>query len=97
MLRVRHSLQWIDGERKLVAPKMPRCKRTIPMAPITVDALQRHRTAQNRSRLANSDAWNELDFVFTTGIGTPLDGAEVTLGFQRLLTAANLRRDASTI
>lgn len=91
-LTVRNALQRLDGTLKLVSPKTAQSKRTIVLAETAVLALRGQRAQQNRNRLKAGERWQETPYVFTTGIGTPLDGSEVTRGFQRLLTAAGLPR-----
>lgn len=55
-------------------------------------ALRGLRAQQNRNRLKADGRWQDTPYVFTTGIGTPLDGPEVTRGFQTLLASAGLPR-----
>jgi integrase len=49
-----------------------------------------HRTRQLEERLLAGSRWKESGFVFTTPIGTALDGPNVTKSFQRLLKKAGL-------
>jgi len=46
-----------------------------------VVALKEHKAAQKRERLA-SPAWTETGYVFTTGLGTPLDPRNVAKQFE---------------
>ncbi|MCB9175986.1 MAG: site-specific integrase [Caldilineae bacterium] len=104
-LRVVHALQRIDGELQLVEPKSAQARRTIILPEIAIAALKRHRALQNRERLAAGGDWVDGDFVFTTTVGTPLDGPNVTRTFQRLLKNAglpphrfhDLRHDCATL
>jgi integrase len=54
--------------------------------------LRVHRTRQVEERLWSGSRWQEHDLAFTTTIGTPMTGGDVTRGFQRLLAAAGLPR-----
>src|SRR5438874_13504673 len=48
--------------------------------------------ASNGSELSQGRHWVEAGLVFTTPIGTPLDGTAVTKGFHALLDKAGLPR-----
>jgi len=41
-------------------------------------------------RLAAGPAWQDLDFVFPSAVGTPLDASNVYHQFKKLLVRANL-------
>lgn len=53
-------------------------RRAIQMPTRVVKALKAHRVRQLQERLAGGD-WRELDFVFPTSIGTPMDARNVSL------------------
>ena len=89
-LRVKQALQKIDGKWQLVEPKTNRSRRTLPIPKIVLDKLREHRTRQKRDRLKAGDRWQDWELVFTTGIGTPLDGVNVNKHFQRTLAALGL-------
>lgn len=91
-LRVNQALQQIEGEWQLVEPKTKRSRRTLPIPDIVVAKLRTHRARQSRDRLRAGDRWEDWGLVFTTRIGTPLDGGNVTKAFQRTLAALGLPR-----
>lgn len=92
-VHVRYALQRVKGQGpQLVEVKTERSRRTLALPPIVVDALEGHRYRQDAERALAGRAWVETGFVFTTSIGTPLDGSSVTHHFQRLLAAAGLPR-----
>lgn len=91
-LTVRNALQRINGTLQLVEPKTERSRRTIAMPAIAAAALRAHRIRQLEERVWAGSRWREADFVFTSTIGTPLDGSTVTHRFQRLLESAGLPR-----
>lgn len=73
--------------------KTKKSRRTLPLPEPLFSALQRHRRRQIAAQLAAGTTWrNEWDLVFTTSIGTPLDGRNVTKRFQRILEASGLPR-----
>lgn len=91
-LTVRASLQRINGALQRVSPKTAQSRRTIVLAETAIAALRTQRAQQKRARLKAGEQWQENSYVFTTRIGTPLDGAEVTRGFQEILAEAGLPR-----
>jgi integrase len=92
VLNVRHALLRIGGRRELTEPKTALSRRTIPLPPLAVAALRSHRIRQLEERLLAGDRWHDESFVFTTTVGTPLDGPTVTKRFQASLAAAGLPR-----
>ena len=90
-LSVRHALQRVEGQLQLVPPKSTRSIRTIPIPDIAMHALKRHQTRQEEEARAAGHKWTGSGFVFTTSIGTPLDGDNVTKRFKRLLREAGIR------
>jgi integrase len=91
-LQVRHALQRLAGRTELVEPKTTRSRRTLPLSPALVAALRERRKRQLGERLWAGSRWHEADYVFTTTIGTALDGTDTTKRFQTLLAAAGVPR-----
>jgi integrase len=93
-LTVPHQLQRVRGEWQLRVPKTTRSERTIPLPSVVVTALRKQRVQQLEERLAAGEGWkgNAWDLVFTTTVGTPLDGVKVTRRFQAMLDRAGLQR-----
>jgi len=91
-LAVRNSLQRIDGKLQLVEVKTLKSRRTITLPKVATDALRKHRARQEQERQLAGTRWQEGSFVFTTSIGTPLEGSTVTHRFQAALKTAGLRR-----
>jgi integrase len=73
-------------------PKTARSRRTVPLPGVCLEALREHRRRQVGERLSAGPAWHEDDFVFTTPIGTPLDGRNVTRWFHELCAKAQIER-----
>ncbi|NLE73911.1 MAG: site-specific integrase, partial [Actinobacteria bacterium] len=86
-----HALQRIDGQLRLVPPKSNSSIRAIPIPDVAMHALKRHQIRQEEEARAAGCKWTESGFVFTTSIGTPLDGDNVTKRFKRLLREAGIR------
>lgn len=92
-LTVRRALQRVNGTRQLVEPKTRKSRRTLPLTTAAVDALRGHRQHQLEDRLRAGNRWHgDLDLVFTTPTGEPVDSKELTHTFQRVLAAAGLPR-----
>jgi len=91
-LAVRNSLQRIDGKLQIVEVKTQKSRRTITLPKVAVDALLEHRARREQERQLAGTRWQEGTFVFTTSIGTPLEGSTVTHRFQAALKTAGLRR-----
>lgn len=87
-ISIRYALQ--KGE--LVETKTDRSRRTVHMTALAEAALRRQKARQAEQRLLAGARWRDQDFVFTTGIGTPHDGTNVTKRFQALLSDAGLPR-----
>jgi len=94
---IRQIVQRIGGKRfgtgpgKLVfcEPKTDRSRRTLRMPELLVKSLRAHRSRQLQERLAAGSAWVDNGLVFTTTIGTPLEGRSVVTDFKRILAKAN--------
>ncbi len=94
-LTVRHALARINGRLVLDEPKSATSRRSVPLPAFVHQALVAHRARQleERSRLGWASGSAEfLDLVFTTTVGTPLDGISVTRRFQWIIAAAGLPR-----
>jgi integrase len=90
-LTVSHALQRIDGTLQLVPPKSEASRRTIALPGITLACLKSHKVRQVEERIAAGAHWTDTGFVFTTTVGTPLDGDNVTKRYKRILKEAGLR------
>ena len=91
-LTVRNSLQRVGGKLTLVEVKAQKSRRTITLPAVVIAAFRRHRERQDDERRFAGERWQETGFIFTTSIGTPLDGSSVTHRFQAILKTAKLRR-----
>lgn len=91
---VRHALQRIDGRLDLVEPKSTTSHRVVALPAIVAGGLRAQRTRQLTERLLAGSRWKDdpRGLVFTTSVGTPMDGIAVTRRFQALVERAGLRR-----
>jgi integrase len=65
-------------------------RRTLEIPGEVAKALKEHHAQQARQRLQAGKAWEDNDLVFCTGVGTPLDAANVRRSFRRITKAAGL-------
>jgi integrase len=70
--------------------KTAKSRRTLALPQIALQALREHRTRQAEDRQTAGALWQEHGLVFTSTIGTPLDGANVRREFRRIAQAAGL-------
>jgi len=93
-LTVRHALQRVNGKLELVEPKSTTSHRVVALPAFVAEGLRAHRTRQRTERLIAGSRWHndQRGLVFTTSVGTPMDGIAVTRRFQALLATAGLPR-----
>jgi integrase len=93
-LTVNVTLQRINGAFVLAEPKTARSRRTLVLPLVAAAALRTHRGRQLEERMKCGAAWQGevWKLVFTTPLGLPLQGTNVTREFQRILVRAGLPR-----
>ncbi|MBT2377562.1 site-specific integrase, partial [Streptomyces sp. ISL-111] len=67
-------------------------ERRIALPTECIDSLKSHRERQEEERNATNVGWKDSGLIFTTPTGGPLDPANMTRRFGRLLDRAGLRR-----
>ena len=92
LLFVRGSLQRLDGKLRIVEPKSRHSTIAINLPEVCRVALREHRVRQLEERLVAGSRWIDSGLVFTTSIGSPLEGTNVTRYFQTILERAGLPR-----
>ncbi len=88
-LAVRQTIQQTAAGIAFKAPKTAKSRRTLPIGATTVDALRRHRTAQDELRLA-SGAYQNADLVFAAPDGSPWSPPAFSLAFLRFVRKTDL-------
>jgi integrase len=88
----------------LVEPKNRKARRTVQLPAVTLAALVAHRTKQATERLLAGSRWTPPtvhcegkstlvdDFIFTTSIGTPFEGCNVSKHFHETMEALGIPR-----
>jgi integrase len=89
-VRVRAALQRVEGRFALVEPKSSTSRRIVALPAIVRTGLLAHRERAALEGPAREVAEEFADLVFTTTVGTPIDGISVTRRFQRILRRAGL-------
>lgn len=90
-LRVTGTLKRMTGQGLVRdEPKTKRSRRTVPLPDVCMDALRAHRIAQAQERLAQGERWQDLDYVFPTTVGTPLDPRNLSRQFLAACKRAQL-------
>ena len=67
------AIQRMSNALSFAEPKTESSRRTIPLGASAIAALRRHRVVQTAERLRAGPIWQDLDLVFATEIGTPVD------------------------
>lgn len=89
-LRVEQTIQRVNGKFIFGSTKTDKSRRTLHPSDPTLEALRAHRRKQQEERLRVGPEWGDLDLIFTTETGNPIDPSNVRRSFLRVLAAANL-------
>ena len=92
-LRVTGTLQRTRGCIEIAEPKTKQSRRRVELTTRAIDALRRHKAAQNAERLALGEAWLDRDLVFCNERGDYLNDSHLRRrSFLPLLERAGLPR-----
>ena len=73
-------------------PKRKKSRRTVKLTKAAVEALKRHKAAQNEERLGLGSLWEDHDLVFPNRVGKPMAHNNLyERDFKALLKKAGLR------
>jgi integrase len=90
-LYVRRTLARVNGKLAFQPTKTTYSQRRILLPTACVRSLKRYRTRQNLDRRAASTAWRDLDLVFATTTGGPLDPVTVYRTHRTICELAGVR------
>jgi integrase len=90
VIHVRASLQRVNGSLQLSETKTQKSRRQLSTLEFVAKAIRVQRMRQIEARLLAGPKWQDMGFVFTTGIGTPIDPANLLDDFKRILKKAGL-------
>lgn len=94
-IRRNRNFDDMDSRRtslQVSTPKTKAGRRTIPLTPKLKDILAEQKRQQAQSRILAGDEWQEMGLVFTTELGTPLEGRNLTRTLHRVLKEAKLEQ-----
>jgi integrase len=83
-LRVSHGLVRTSAGLRVSEPKTARGRRTVPLAPATVEALREHRVTQLEDRLRAGTAWRDNGLIFASEVGGLLEPRNVSRWYAAL-------------
>lgn len=91
-VHVAYALQRVAGRYELVRPKSDSSKRSVPLTPDAVEALEDQRQAQRLAQLAAGGRWRPVipNLCFTLAAGQPVNGPALTHRFEAALARAGL-------
>jgi integrase len=90
--RITQALKREKAGLRLGAVKTVKSNRVVDLPPRAVKALRRHKVRQTKDRLAAGALWKDMDLVFATAVGTPIDPRNLRRMFARLTEGAGLGR-----
>ena len=90
VLAVRQSIEQTKGRLAFKEPKTKRGRRVVALPNVAIEALRRHRTTQAKRRLQLGSAYEDRGLVLTRLDGRPMDPAETSKAFARVVAKANL-------
>lgn len=83
------------GKGRLVSqvndPKTKASRRTLPLSPVLLEAIERHKMWQSIRKLQAGDSWKETGFVFTSSIGTPVSQTNNLKKYKRFIEKNTIR------
>ena len=91
-LVVRQSLIEQRGRIMITTPKTEKGARRVALSPDVVEVLEAHRQRQEAERAFLGAAWPGHDFVFTTGVGTPIHPRSLTRTWHHLQKQAGVTK-----
>lgn len=92
VIRVEHGLHRVDGKLELGPVKTDGSARAIPVPIPLLKVLRAHRQDQAEERKLAGRAWKDGDYVFTTGLGTPIEPRNMNRHFDKLCASSGVRR-----
>ena len=92
-LHVRGTMQRTKHGLRIESPKTAGSRRRVSLTRTAIEALRRHKAAQNAERLRCGAAWEDQGLVFANELGRPIEaGNLLRRSFWPLLTKAELPR-----
>ena len=77
LLHVRRTANELRGHITFGPPKSDASLRTIHLSPATLEVLAAHRVRQDQERRELGEAWNDMNLVLASEVGTPLSNSNL--------------------
>jgi len=90
MLHIQRALQEVGGTLYEDVPKTELSDRALPLSPVLVARLNTHLELRDKLKRKNAH-WQEMGYIFTSAVGTPIYPRNVNRTFDAILKAAELR------
>ena len=92
-VRILETRVMVDSQAARSLPKTDAGRRPIPLDPVLVAELRRHKVRQIEERMrVGGEAWADTGFVFTDELGQPLPPQWISRRFEQLAKKAGVRR-----
>jgi integrase len=92
-LSVKRTLSSAKDGPRFTIPKTKKSRRNVSLTGDAIEALERHRAMQDEERSMAGGSWEDLDLVFRSTTGTPIERHNlVARSFKPLLDKASLPR-----
>jgi integrase len=90
-MQITSALKDVGGQKWLGRPKTAYTRRTIPLTPLAIQSLKRHKVKQAEEKLASGADWNPDGLVFCTSVGTSYERTNWRVQqYRRMLERATL-------
>ena len=90
-LRVQRQIKRIAGQGAVFTePKTKAGRRQVVLSPAAIERLCKHYQRQQLERQFAGDKWQEMDLIFPSSIGTPMDTHNMRKEFKEILANAGL-------
>jgi integrase len=89
-LSVRGTMQVIEGKPVVMDTKTKESRRTIALPAMVARALSKQKVMQVDARLRAGMRWRQTEYVFTSTVGTPLGGRNLSTALDKILAGAGL-------
>ncbi len=90
IVTVKKALKRVGTKLTLGEVKTARSRRAVNLPRPVINALREQKRRQAKDRLAAGSAWSDLDLVFATEVGTPIDPSNLRRDFKAVCERAGL-------
>jgi integrase len=91
-ITIKKRLKRLHKEISISSPKTTKGQRVIPILPETVLLLKEQKIKQSEQKFKAGKAWHRNNYVFTTGIGTPLSNHNLNRSLEKICNKINMEK-----